>query len=360
MDLNDTSNDSNSSSDVSGETGNSVIPPSSVQFWTFLVFEIPSLACTIFLLTHLLLNRKLREALHNHVIIIFLLLTFFIEVLDDPLYIDAYRFGGNANSFPMSVPVCLMWWFIDYGFYGAITVFLAWASIERHILVFHHQLVRTRRQQFFIHYLPLIIISIYIFGFYIGVIFFPPCENTFDFESLACGLSPCYGNIPFLNTWDYLGNGIVCTFIETISSIALIIRVIWQKRRTRQRVDWRKHRKMAFQILSISCLSLTIVFPQSLITVIQQVGGPQLSNFGDGVNPYLFYLYTFVVYLLPFICLCSLPELWKKLWIFRRKRQGIVGPMTLMVGNVQSIALRPRAKTHTAKEHAAKERTEKI
>jgi phosphatidylglycerophosphate synthase len=179
-------------------------------------------------------------------------------------------------------------------------------------------------------------------GFYIGVIFFPPCENTFDFESLACGLSPCYEEIFFLNTWDYLGNGIVCTFIETISSIALIIRVLWQKRRARQPVSWRKHRKMAFQLLSISCLTLTIVFPQSLITVIQQVGGPEMSEFGAGLDPYLFYLYTFVVFLLPFICLGSLPELWKKLWIFGRTRRGMVGPMTLMVENGQTIAVRPR------------------
>jgi hypothetical protein len=186
------------------------------------------------------------------------------------------------------------------------------------------------------------------------VIFFPPCENTFDFESLGCGLSPCYGNIPYLNTWDYLGNGIVCTFIETISSVALIIRVLWQKRRAHQRLDWRKHRKMAFQLLSISALSLTIVFPQSLITVIQQIGGPQLSNFGAGVNTYLFYLYTFVVYLLPFTCLGGLPELWKKLGIFRRNRQRMIGPMTIMPRNTHSIAGRTRGKEYTGKERTQK------
>ncbi len=158
MDLNDTSNDSNSSSGAGEETDDSVIPPSQVQFWTFLAFEIPSLACTIFLLIHLLFNRKLRQALHNHVIIIFLFLTLCIEIFDDPLYIDAYRFGGTVNSFPISIPICLMWWFIDYGFYGAITFFLAWASIERHILIFHHQLLQTQRQKFLLHYLPLIII----------------------------------------------------------------------------------------------------------------------------------------------------------------------------------------------------------
>jgi hypothetical protein len=334
MDLNETFNNSSSSTEIPGATGGDsqqVIPSSSVQFWTFLIFEIPSLTCTIFLLYHLLSNPKLRKALHNHVIIIFLFLTLFIEILDNPLYIDAYRFGGGTNSFSISIPVCLMWWFIDYGFYGAITVFLAWASIERHILVFHYQLLGTQRQRFFIHYLPLIIISIYVLGFYIGVIFFPPCENTYDFQSLACGLSPCYGDVSYLNTWDYLGNGIVCSFIETISSVALIVRVLWQKRRTHQQVNWRKHRKMAFQLLSISFLSLTIIFPQSLITVIQQVGGPGMSTFGAVLNPYLFYLYTFVVFLLPFICLGHLSELWKKTWIFKRKRRATVGPMTLNV-----------------------------
>jgi hypothetical protein len=308
-----------------------IVPPSSVQFWTFLIFEIPSLACTIFLLCHLFFNRRLRRALHNHVIIIFLFLTLFIEILDNPLYIDAYRFGGHKNSFPISSSICLMWWFIDYGFYGAITVFLAWGSIERHILVFHHhQLLRTPRQKFFIHYLPLIIISIYMLGFYIGVIFFPPCENTFDFESLGCGLSPCYEEVPHLNMWDYLGNGIVCTFVETISSIALLMRVLLQRRRANQAINWRKHRKMAFQILSISCLSLTIVFPQSLIVIIKAFGGPEMSDFGVGVNKYFFYLYTFVILLLPFICLGCLPELWSKLLFCRPKQRQIVGRITVM------------------------------
>ena len=336
------SNDLNSSNDEKNETDSTklepVIPPSSVQFWTFLIFEIPSLACTIFLLYHLLSNAKLRRTLDNHVIIILLLLTFFIEVFDNPLYIDAYRFGGHGNSFHMSIPVCLMWWFIDYGFYGAITVYLAWGSLERHVLVFHHRLLRTSRQKFFFHYIPLTVISIYLLGFYIAVIFVPPCENTFDFHSLACGLAPCYEELSYLKTWDYLVNGIFFTFIETISSLTLIIRVLWQKRRLHQRMNWRKHRKMAFQLLSISCLTLTIVFPQSLIFVIRQIGGTKMIEFGAVINPYLFYFYTFVVFLLPFTCLAHSPELCKKLWRFQRRRQGHVGPMTLMADNNHSLA----------------------
>lgn len=319
------------------ETTN-VIPPSEVQFWIFLAFEIPSLVCTIFLLSQLLRRRRLRQAIHNHVIIILLVLVLGIEIFDNPLYIDAYRFGGFANSFPMTPSICLMWWIFDYGFYGAITVFLAWGSIERHLLVFHQQrCLRTRQQQFLLHYLPLILLSVYLLAFYLGVLIFPPCETSFDFEALACGLSPCYEEIPFLNIWDYLANGIVCSFIETIFSAALLIRVLLQKRRMRQAMNWRKHHKMAFQLLSVSFLSLTIVFPQSLLIVIKQLGWISSDGLGTQLDNYLFFFYTFVVFLLPFICLSSFPELWPKRRLFRRKNHVSVGVLAQATMHNQSL-----------------------
>ncbi|CAF0790341.1 unnamed protein product [Adineta ricciae] len=317
------------------------IIPSAVQFWTFLIFEIPSLACTIFLLYNYLASSKLRNALHNHIVIILLIIVLCIEIFDDPLYIDAYRFGGGKNSFTMTPSICLMWWFIDYGFYGAMSVLLAWGSFERHILVFHHhQLLRTRKQRFLVHYLPLIIIITYTLVFYIIVIFFPPCENTFQFQWLGCGFSPCYEAVWYLNVWDYLGNGILCTFIETICSVTLLVRVLSKKRRLHRPMYWRKHRKMAIQILSISFLSLIIVFPQSLITVIQQIDEPRLGDFGAALNAYLFYLYSFVVFLLPFICLSNQSEIWKKLRRFYRKHRRVIGPATLDVARVRSIAIK--------------------
>ena len=135
MDLNITVNDSNASIPSIDETQTpAVIPPIVVQFWTILLLEIPSLACTLFLLYHLLRSRRLRQGMHNHVIIILLLLTLGIEIFDNPLYIDAHRFGDTQNSFSLRPSICLMWWFFDYGAYGAITVFLAWGSFSRHIL----------------------------------------------------------------------------------------------------------------------------------------------------------------------------------------------------------------------------------
>ena len=308
----------------------SVIPPSQVQFWTLLLFVIPSLACTIFLLYQLLRDRHLRQGLHNHVIIILLMITLGIEISDASLYIDANRMGGVRNSFTMVPSICVMWWLFDYGAYGAISVFLAWGSIERHILVFHErQLLRTARQRFFVHHLPLIILSAYLTGFYVGVILFPPCENVYDYESVGCGLSPCYRDVPYLNLWDYILHGIASTLIETGFSIGLLARVFWQRRRARRPLNWRKHRKMAFQLLSISCLSSSVALPLFSIVVIRQVGGPSVADFGADIHPYLSFLYAFTVLLFPLICLASLPELWPKLWLPHRHEGSRISPMAM-------------------------------
>ena len=332
MEIGQTLNNSNTSaSTADGHQSAPVIPPREAQFWILLIIEIPSLACTLFLLYHLLRDRRLRRALNNHVIIILLVLTLVIVLIDNPLYIDVNRLDGNHNSFTMVPSICLLWWLLEYGFFGSITVFLAWGSFERHILVFHQrQLLRTARQRFVIHYLPLILLSVYLAGFYVGVLLFPPCENTFDFDLAICGSSPCYGSVPSLNLWDNLFNGIICTFVEMTCSIGLLIRVFWQKRRVHQPMSWRKHRKMAFQLLSVSCLSLTIVFPQSSVAILRQLGNPTLAQLAIELDPYLSFLFTVDVTLLPFICLAGLSELWPKLRFQDRRPRGTVGPLTLL------------------------------
>ena len=332
MDLKVLVNKFNASTQLLSRSRNaSQVIPSAFLFWSVLFFETPSLACTIFLLYHLLLDRRLRQALKNHVIIVLLICTLAIEIFANPLYIDANRMGGVINSFPLTPSICLMWWLVDYGFYGAITVFLAWGSIERYILVFHQrQLLGTRRQRFFLHYLPLIILSVYLPVFYTVVILFPPCKNTFDFESLACGLAPCYRDVPFLNLWDYVIHGIICSAIETGFSIVLMIRVFMQKRGARRPLLWRRHRKMAFQLISVTCLSFTTAVPTLLSVVIRQVGGPSMADFGIVLEPYLLYLYTYLALLLPFICCGYLPELWPKICFLSRERLAIDMPLIPM------------------------------
>ena len=310
------------------ENDETLIPSAQVQFWTYLILEIPSIFCTIFLLFHLLLDRRLRQQLHNHVVTILLLLCLIILVVDNSLYLDGWRMG-QGNSFRSSTGVCLMWWLIDYGFYGAIGVFLVWGSFERHLLIFHRRrFFGSKRRIFFAHYLPLIVISLYLIGFYCSAIIFPPCENVFYFDSLACGSNPCYLNIFWLNRWDYLLHGILSNILEAVFSSSLLFRTIWRRFYSQHRLNWKKYRKMTIQLLSISAVSLTINLPDSLITLVQNFG-PDLSDFGASIQPYLFYFTGYLVLILPFVCLGCLPELWSKLFFCCARRRGTVAVMAI-------------------------------
>ncbi|CAF1467321.1 unnamed protein product [Rotaria sordida] len=317
----------NSTSSYDYDYEEEFIPSAKVQFWTYLMFEIPSLFCTIYLLYHLTFNRRLRRQLQNHVVMILLFLCLIVLVIDNSFYLDGLRMG-HRNSFPYSTNVCLLWWFIDYGFYGAIQVFLMWASFERHILVFYRrQFLRARRKIFYIHYCPLIIISIYLIGFYVGVILFPPCENIFDSNNIACGLYPCYQDIPWINAWDYFSNGILCNILEAFFTILLVFRTIWRKYISTRYFHWKKYRKMIIQLLSISILSLSINLPQALITFVQSQ--PNMSHFGSTVAPYFFYLTTYVVLFLPIVCFVCLPELWPQVFFFCQQHRGAVAPIII-------------------------------
>ena len=95
MDLKHLANEYNVSKPLipSSQEPTPVIAPS-FMFWSVLLFEIPSLACTIFSL------------------------------------IGAYRMGSVNNSFTLTPSICRIWWFADCEVYGAISVFLAW-GIDR-------------------------------------------------------------------------------------------------------------------------------------------------------------------------------------------------------------------------------------
>ncbi|CAF5117313.1 unnamed protein product, partial [Rotaria magnacalcarata] len=79
-----------------------IIPPAKVQFWTYLVFEISSLFCNLYLLCYLTFNQHLRSQLQNHVVMILLFLCLIILVVDNSFYLDGFRIG-HGNSFPFSI-----------------------------------------------------------------------------------------------------------------------------------------------------------------------------------------------------------------------------------------------------------------
>ncbi|CAF1446802.1 unnamed protein product, partial [Adineta ricciae] len=117
--------------------------PRQIRYWSYLVSNIFSLICTLLTLYFLLFDRTLRNSLNNHIIIILLLIGLLYEFIDILLIIN-----NDANDIPWSSSPTfyLFWVFFDYTFYSLQIGLFAWATIERHILIFHDQWISTRNK----------------------------------------------------------------------------------------------------------------------------------------------------------------------------------------------------------------------
>jgi len=272
------------------------------QFWSILSFGVPSLICSLFIFYQYLSDPIRRRALHNHAILIILMANILLIFTDFSWTLDSLRRPGHVLS--ATPAFCMSWWVLDFNFYNTQTLILAWASIERHILIFHSHLLLTRKKKFYYHYLPPIILIIYLTGFYIGVIFFPPCDNEFDFTDVECGSEACYLSITYLALWDLIGHNLVPTLTIAIFSFALFYRVIAHRKRIRQPIQWRRYRRMAMQLFSISAIYLFLNFPLTLILLIYLFRSPE-SESTLGTQLYIFFLTYSVTLSLPFVVLLN-------------------------------------------------------
>ena len=130
-------------------------------------------------------------------------------------------------------------------------------------------------------------------------------------------------------------NNIIPTFTIVIFSVALFIRILHQKQRVRQRIQWKRHRKMTMQLLSISTLYLFVTAPWAMIILLRMCGLP--PDVGASFETITNFLDYFIVLLFPFVTLLSLPELQvkvKKVLCMHRPRRS-VEPEILLRRNVR-------------------------
>ena len=113
------------------------------RFWVYLIPDILSVLCSIFVLFHLLSDRALRQALNNHIIIILVFIGLIYELTSVPLMLYWYQF---SSTWILTFGFALFWTFIDYLCYSTELVGFIWATIERHILIFHNHWVATKKK----------------------------------------------------------------------------------------------------------------------------------------------------------------------------------------------------------------------
>lgn len=289
-----------------------------IRFWIHLIILIPSIMCSLIFTIYILFNRIARNAIQNHVVSIVIFIGLIYQITLYPWMLNYYRMEGIWHR---SALFCTIWAFFDWGLYYVQTLLFAWGTIERHILIFHDRWVSTKMKRFLVHYLPMIIILVYGLIFYIVVTFFPSCENVFDdFDMVCAGL--CFTRNNALYLWDAIVHQTLPNLLIVIFSIALLVRVLYRKCRNHQAIQWRKHRKMTIQVLSIAILYLVFAFPISLLNLMYICG---LSE-DQGVELYeylLFFNYLMLLFL-PFACVLSLPELLKHFLNIRIPNRAIV------------------------------------
>lgn len=320
------SSEANTSEEVGISESQIIAIPLSVRFWVMLPFEILSIIFSLFILFHLFAHRVTRRALHNHVFAIILVINFIIQVTSIPWSLNYYRLG---SVWPATTGFCLTWIFINEGLYITTTLLVAWASIERHILIFHDTWLATTKKIILLHVLPLVILLCYCLIFNVIIIIFPPCENTFNYSEDICGSPLCFYDDKAMNFWDVLIHDFIPTIIIISFSIGLIVRVVYKKHNIGLPVHWRKHRRMTIQLISLSLMYLIIYVPKMLLEFAHNCGLPE--EYGGDLLPYLEFFENFGHFFLPVICTGSLPELQKKIkrMIPRLRRPvGIIEPET--------------------------------
>jgi phosphatidylglycerophosphate synthase len=135
---------------------------------------------------------------------------------------------------------------------------------------------------------------------------------------------------PAFGVWDSVVNNIIPIVIISISSLVLVIRVYYQKRRLHQPNVWRKQRKMTVQLLCSSVLYLIPNMPLNIFVIAHLCG--LSANICVQIQLYFDFLGYFVILLYPFVCFGSLSELrkkmkWRKLFLLQQPRQiAIVRP----------------------------------
>ncbi|CAF0943273.1 unnamed protein product [Adineta steineri] len=305
----------------------------SVRFWLFFFTFLLSILCCIFVLYHLLFDRVLRRTLNNHVIIVLLFNTLLYALTSIPLHLSYYYLGTVLPAVPN---LCLIWMFLDGGIFTFALILVAWASIERYILIFHDKWMSTRKKRLLIHYLPLAAIFIYCFIFHAVTILFSPCVNMFRYNLPLCGRPLCYYDMKLVALWDTITNNILPTLAIILFSIALLIRVLLQKHRMHQQLQWKKHRKMTIQLLSMSILYLFLYIPPMFVELMQQCCVSE--DFGADFQLEAQFFSYYVICLFPFLSAMSLPKRkfkLKKLFSCWRGRKRTVGPETLVMAGLR-------------------------
>ncbi|CAF1445886.1 unnamed protein product [Rotaria sordida] len=300
-----------------------------VKFAVLLSLQIPAIALSLLIFVFFIKHRTDLRAPHNQALFILLLVNFIQLSFALPLPLHFYH---HSYVNPATPTFCTWWTFFEFTLYVTSEYLMATISVQRHMLIFHGYVLRISWMRIVLHNLPLLLCLIYPMIFYFFAIILYPCDGMqWDYTSNLCGFGDCYLLFDkVLGTFDWSFNNGLPMVVNALANIALIMRVVRQKRRFQQALTWRQHRRMTVQLLAISNLYIIAWGPSLIVGLVQILGYP---TFLAQIQTDFFLDLIYVVCLfLPWVYLSLLPKLIK--WIKELFRYG---QRRNLVASTQSI-----------------------
>ena len=219
----------------------------------------------------------------------------------------------HTGTVPFPNPnFCNFWNWYQYTFVSINLLVIAFSSLERYLLVFHHRFLSNH--SILLRQIPLLISILFPTIFYTVGIFGIPCQATYNFNAIACG-SLCFTALsPIANIFKNIILVCLPVIFTILISILLIIRVYIQRRKMqRQRQFWKESIQMILQLIPIIILYLIIWIPMSILFYFVTFGSiserkialPLVSD----VFGHIKYLVNLVC---PFLVLLGQPEIRQK------------------------------------------------
>jgi len=215
---------------------------------------------------------------------------------------------------------CNIWQILDSIFTACIIWCKALFTVERYVLVFYPYYLRSQRQKLIFHYIPIILIGLYLNLFYIFVNVLLPCDRKLKFNQHLCG-DQCVDHTSGLSTFNRLFNILFPVFIVILGSL-ILLRRISRKRREMQRNlrRWSRNRKMIVQLLGIAIIYTIVWLPVSIVSLITMLHSSVES--AESIANHFYYVTYLCELTVPVVSLFFWPEIMQKL--HRRLRPSAV------------------------------------
>ncbi|CAF0752155.1 unnamed protein product [Adineta ricciae] len=305
---------------MSNETSSSTnsIETSLTRTIKLILFAIPlgpSLLCSLHIMICIACKHKLRHRT-NHVMISIIIVDF-IELTYDLVAITMpYLKTGHIYN----LSLCFYWVTGNYALQGISAWLMAWASIDRYLLIFCHRLLST----FTRCDLPLIIIHGFVILWYVIITITHPCtENWFDGTRFLCG-GPCFNMYSVTAMADWILIVLMPAMILIIVNLLLLVRIFVQKLWLRssfnnRRLQWRKTANLLIQLLGITIVFLITQVPLAILCLVQIFLVPDFLI--DISHIWLYYMPYFIYMTTPFAYIVTTKECRTR--IFRQQQHRI-------------------------------------